>query len=127
MPEFSVKQARRGPDDSSVLASECMAIIMALQWVEEVTPLRTVICSDRQAALMSLKSFNSDSRQDIKITMSLYRTQQLGLHIKFIWIPAHVGVIGNEMVDKCAKQALRADNIQIEVGFSKHEAKGLIK
>ena len=106
-----------------------MAIIMALQWVEEVTPLRTVICSDSQAALMSLKTYKSDSRQDLiyEIAMSLYRTQQLGLYIKFIWIPAHIGVMGNEMVDKCAKQALRADHIQIEVGLSKSEAKRLIK
>ena len=124
--EFGVKQARRVPVDLSAFASEYMAIIMALQWVEEITPLRTVICSDSQAALMSLKTFNSDSRQDLiyEIAMSLYRTQQLGLYIKFIWIPAHVGVMGNEMVDKCAKQALRADHIQIEVGLSKPEAKG---
>ena len=31
------------------------------------------------------------------------------------------------MVDKCAKQALRAEHIQIEVGLSKTEAKVLIK
>ena len=76
---------------------------------------------------MSLKSFSSNSRQDLiyEIAMSLYRTQQLGLYIKFIWISAHVGVMENEMVDKCAKQALTADNIQIEVGLSKYEAKGL--
>ena len=114
IPEFGVKQPRRGPDDLS-----------ALQWVEEVTPLRTVICSDSHAEIMNLKSFNSDSRQDLiyEIAMSLYRTQQLGLYIKFIRIPAHVGVMGNEMVDKCAKQALRADE---EEGLSKYDAKGLI-
>ena len=59
--------------------------------------------------------------------MSLYRTQQLEFYIKLIWIPAHVGIMVNEMVDKCAKQALRADHIQIEVGLSKSEVKGLIK
>ena len=56
--------------------------------------------------------------------MSLYRTQLLRLYIKLIWIPAHVRVMSNGMVDKCA---LRADHIQIEVGLSKYEAKGLIK
>ena len=105
IPEFGVKQARRGPDDLSVFASECIVIIMALQWVDEVKPLRTVKCSGCQAALMSLKSFNTDSRQDLiyEIAMSLYRTQQLGLYIKFILIPAHIGVMGNEMVDMCEK------------------------
>ena len=45
--------------------AELMAILLALQWVEEVKPDRVVICSDSCAVLMSLQSFSSRSRQDL--------------------------------------------------------------
>ncbi len=33
------------------------------------------------------------------------RISQLGVKVKFRWVPAHIGVKGNEMVDGLAKQA----------------------
>ena len=45
------------------------------------------------------------------------------IFITFMWIPAHRGIKGNEIVDASAKQALKHEQI-MEIAFSKMEAKG---
>jgi hypothetical protein len=67
----------------AVYMAELMAVLLALQWVEEVKPDRVAICSC--AVLMSLQSFSSQSRQgalheEIQIQA---RLRQMGVHIRF--------------------------------------------
>lgn len=47
----------------------------------------------------------------IKFCLSIYRVNTLGSKICFLWIPAHVGVDGNEEVDHLAKEALKLSSI----------------
>ena len=90
-----------------------MAILLALQWVEEVRPLRAVICSDSSSSLISLKNNKSEGRPDVLIKMqqTLYRIQMMGPSIILVWIPAHIGIKGNEVADKCAKEATKRNHL----------------
>ena len=102
-----------------------MAILLALQWVEEDKPDRVVICSDPCAVLMSLQSFRSRSRQDLLEVLQTHgRIRQMGIQITFTWAPAHVE--GNKEVDVLAKQALSRGDVDVVVSMSKAEAKSLI-
>lgn len=105
-----------------------MAMVIALQWVEEVRPERVVIASDSCAALNSLQFCHSRCREDLlfEIMQSLFRIQKMQLSICFVWIPAHIGIDGNERADKAAKRALKSGN-HIDVNLSKSEAKVVIK
>lgn len=128
IPTFNIKIAKRLSDHVSVFTTELLAIILALQWIEEVQPSRIVICTDSMAALTSLMSGKSESRQDLifEVLQGLFRARQLGVLVFFLWVPAHVGVDGNEEVDKLAKKALKHPQIEINVSLSKSEIKRLI-
>ncbi len=127
VPRFRYRIAKRTSNHLSVYTTEMIAILLALQWVEEINIPGVVICSDSFAALSSLKSGKSSTRQEFlsDILQSLFRIQTKTV-ISFIWIPAHIG-IGNEVVDQIAKKTLKHPDIEFNVPMSKLEIKGLIK
>ncbi|KAJ8350008.1 hypothetical protein SKAU_G00251380 [Synaphobranchus kaupii] len=64
VPLFGVRRSERLDDGLSVFTAEMVAIILALQWIEEVTPDRAVICTDSASALGSLTAPKS-CREDL--------------------------------------------------------------
>ncbi len=74
--------------------------------------MRIVIYSDSSAALASLKHRSSRWGQDIllKISLSLYRIIEVGVDVQFLWIPAHMGIQGNETIDILAKNRLKTSH-----------------
>ncbi len=104
-----------------------IGILLALQWVEEHKPDNVLICSDSVAVLKSLRSFKS-SHQDILISILQIHSRivQNDTSVRFIRVPAHIGIKANEEVDKLAKQVLQREIIEIQVPLSKSEIKVLI-
>ena len=104
----------------SLYTAEMMAIVIALQWVEEVLPDRVVVCSDSNAALCSISSVDGSSRPDLvlKVRQSLYRPHSIGKEVVFCWVPAHASVVGNEVADRLAKQSVRSEQV-LQVPYGK--------
>ena len=64
--------------------------------------------SDSHSVLAALKSFpNLQSKTYLifHIRDQLYRLRKSGKKVKLYWVPAHRGIIGNELVDRAAKSA----------------------
>ncbi|CAC5367827.1 unnamed protein product [Mytilus coruscus] len=49
------------------------------------------------------------------------RLKQKNIEVTIEWIPAHVGILGNEQVDKLAKLALSKDKIDLNISLSANE------
>ena len=48
------------------------------------------------------------------------------IQMRFTWVPAHVGVRGNEAVDVLVKQSLSSGDVDVVVSMSKADTKSLI-
>ena len=58
--------------------------------------------------------------------MCVTRCVSQGTAVRFLWVPAHVGVGGNEEADVLVKGALKKERVDMHVRISKAEAKGMI-
>ena len=115
-------------DEVSVYTTELIAIIKALEWVEETGQEEGLICSDSAAVLGSIQSFRS-CRMDLlnEVYLCLYRLEQRGASVSFLWIPAHVGIWGNEKADGLAKKALENPEPQVNTKLGRGEVKVFIR
>ena len=119
---------RRTSFKLGVYTVEMLAVLVALRWVEKTKQDKVLICSDSTSTLASIRSFHSNSRQDVlyEVLQSVTRIAKQGGQVKFLWVPAHVGVRGTERVDQLAKRALKKGNIEMQINISKAEVKSII-
>ncbi|CAJ1053397.1 uncharacterized protein LOC119229131 [Xyrichtys novacula] len=126
VPSRGIEINRRTSYGLAVNTVEMLGVLIALKWVEKVK--RVVICTDSASVLASIRSFHSSSRQGLlcEILQSVTRIVQQGGQISFLWVPAHIGVEGNEKADVMAKEALGKESVELNVRLSKAEVKSMI-
>ena len=105
-----------------------IAIREALRFITSYKITKAIIISDSLSVLQSLETGASQSRpnllEEVKCMISnLFINQAFDL--KFMWTPAHSGIVGNERADRLAKQALQRDGTDIVVPLELKEAYSL--
>ena len=97
-------QSFRLSDIASIYSAELNAILAALRYTVNKQFRNVIICSDSRAAIFALSSLNTLSNPIVnKIRDIINGTNQT---IKFLWIPGHTGIHGNDRADLAAKQSL---------------------
>ena len=118
----------RCTDHISVYTSELIAINEALDYISNKDYSNVVILSDSLSALQSLVTKTS-SRPDIlnEILVRVHQLQRRHIRVHLEWIPAHVGIIGNETVDSLAKESTNHSEIECNTQLGVTEAYTLIR
>ena len=128
VPSKNIELSRRSTDNLGVYTVEMLGVLVALKWVETITERKIVICTDSTSVLSSMRSFYSSSRQGLlfEVLQTITRIVQQGRKLKFLWVPAHIGIKGNEKADEMAKEALEKEIVEMNVSISKAEVKSVI-
>ena len=107
---------------NSIFSAEAYGIFYALKWVKETNVDKVGIFTDSLSVLERLKNLGLKSECNHLIGEILCILQDLIItakkNIKFYWVPSHIGLVGNEIVDDLAKEAL--SNIELvtrEINF----------
>ena len=99
---------------ASVFTAEMTAIINALSLINKRSELEFVIFSDSYSSIKAIEQFNP-SHPLVQIAQEwIYKLHTKYTTVHFCWIPSHVGIRKNEIVDAAAKEATLNQNIDIK-------------
>ena len=66
------------------------------------------------SSLLAIQNFNLQHPYIIQL-LQTYTKLSKKKTIKFVWVPSHAGIPGNEKADKMAKEALQCRSLQVKV------------
>ena len=101
------------PNVASIYTAELSAINRALALVHRTNKKNFVIYADSKSALESLNSSNSSHPLVLKAREWLFRISCKHKSVSFCWVPAHVGIKGNERADREAKKVCSQRTLDI--------------
>lgn len=94
---------------ASIFSLEALAMIIALESALYSPKSKVYIFSDSMSVLQALspaKSWANKSYLILEIKRRIYDLKERNRLVHLFWIPSHVGIRGNEMVDQAAKLAV---------------------
>ena len=102
----------RLPACATIFTAELTAIRNVLRLIDNNDRIRFTIFSDSKSALQAIRKYNNNHPLVIEILTWLIRLHSRHKSVTFCWVPAHVGVAGNEKADTLAKRAITEGIIQ---------------
>ena len=95
---------------SSIFTAEAKAKDLALDFINECKLKdKFIIFSDSMSVLQALNHTSSKNPQIQKLFIKHHTISELKTII-YCWVPSHVGIYGNEKVDKNAKESLNLED-----------------
>ena len=107
------------PMEASIFTAELWALLIALSFVfSRLSNESHVLYSDSRSALEAIKAIYTTNPLVLLIQNFLRHLHSRRKQITFCWIPAHVGIQGNEKADQSSK--LAATSLKSSSEYSHH-------
>ena len=94
-------------DLHSIFTAELQAIHSAIWQIKQRKIHLAVICTDSSSSLQAISSLQCSSHPIVHKIKKLINSFRNIHEIKFLWIPGHNGIRGNERADVLAKESLK--------------------
>ncbi|MEL7306976.1 MAG: reverse transcriptase domain-containing protein [Pseudomonadota bacterium] len=102
---------------SSSFAAETVAMREGVEAIAEAQPNKATICTDSQALVRRLRSRRVGSDREVENLRLRLQEVAEGRRITIQWVPGHVGIDGNEEVDRQAKEARNEQQDGVPIGL----------
>ncbi|XP_057659284.1 uncharacterized protein LOC130895758 [Diorhabda carinulata] len=112
---------------TSIFTAELYAIFHALKVTTSFPNPKTLILTDSLSSIQSLKHLYPKHPILQSIKSLLHNIQNDKKSVDFIWIPAHIGIRGNEKADLCARNAIVNVNAELITKCVVSDVKTLIR
>ena len=103
---------------------------MAVSYIANLVlfPKNVLILSDSLSSLKALAKGGTNIHLELQQKILKYAHVILvkGIDLTFMWLPSHVGIVGNDFVDQAAKVAT-VSGIPVDLGFSVSEIKSKLR
>ncbi|CAH2021287.1 unnamed protein product [Acanthoscelides obtectus] len=104
------------PPMTSIFTAEQYAILQALKYCQiESKSNLTLIVSDSLSTLNAMSNRYSRDPLILACLQTLKVLMDGDKRVVFIWVPGHVGILGNELADQSARQAAAATGIDCTI------------
>lgn len=114
IPRLNIEATFRCSSQSSIFSAEAMAIRESLLFIKELNVKnKFLIISDSKSCLLALASKKSSNTNFIILQISelLFDLMESGVEVKFLWVPSHKGIPGNDKADELANSRHELDYI----------------
>ena len=98
-------------NNASIFTAELTALAKSLEVASTLHGTYFTVYSDSYSALMAIKDYNSFHPIVQKILEWLCKLSSKYKYVNFCWVPAHVGIPGNELADHEARAVISNDDI----------------
>ena len=106
------------PESASVFTAELCAICAAVEIIRKHPPKKFVIFSDSRSAIEALQSYCPRNPLAQQVKYMFHKLYDDGISVELCWIPAHIGIKGNENADKDAKATIHVPRSRMHIPVS---------
>lgn len=127
IPSINVVNRYKLSNFMSSYTSELIAIYRAVKYTCYIDVQNILICTDSLASVNALHSFAYKAEGNSLVVSIIHDIVNSDKNIVILWIPGHVGIVHNEIVDKIARESISVGEDDLEINVPTNDFNSYLK